>query len=220
MSSVSAIVSAYYAEQYLPGRLANLSGQYPQPEIIVVAEKGSREAEIAKQFENVMYILTDGIPTIYHAWNLAIMASNCDYITNANCDDYVYPNMYHHMASILDANPDCAVVYGDNDIRVASGEVTHHKRMEGGFETLLKYCFVGPFPMWRKSLHDQYGYFNATFTSAGDYEYWLRIAQGGEKFYHIRQSVGLYLKRSDSLEFRNRELSILEAKRIRRVYGG
>jgi glycosyltransferase involved in cell wall biosynthesis len=218
MGTVSAIVSAYHAKLFLESRLANLSGQMPKPEIVVIAQKYSAEADIVKRWD-VTWILTEDIPTLYFAWNLGIRAANGDYITNANCDDYAYPGAYLEMSTILDNNAGIALVYGDNDVR--EGHTTRlHKRLEGGFDVLQKYCFVGPFPMWRRSLHDAHGMFDDDYRVCGDYEFWLRIAKAGEKFYHINHSIGLYFKRSDSLEHKYKLDALLEAKQIRRLYGG
>src|SRR3990167_2217812 len=79
MGTVSCIVSAYYAEEFLAGRLQNLVEQSTQPEIIVVCRRGSKEYSIASAWENskslIRVIETDDIPTIYAAWNLGIQAA-------------------------------------------------------------------------------------------------------------------------------------------------
>ncbi|MCD6560881.1 MAG: hypothetical protein J7L16_03865 [Deltaproteobacteria bacterium] len=41
-------------------------------------------------------------------------------------------------------------------------------------DLLNKGCFVGPQPMWRRNIHDEYGYFNDSFVSSGDYEFFSR----------------------------------------------
>ena len=226
MGTVSAIVSAYYAQKYIDARLVNLESLSPRPEIIVVAQKGSVEAETAKQHDCI-YILTEDIPTIYAAWNIAIRASNCDYITNANCDDKTFEYAYWVMAEYLDNDPNISLVYGanaivENDIN-GNRCVTYHARPDHApdwLAALQKACFVGPMPMWRKSLHDKYGYFNPSYTSAGDYEFWLWIAKCGEQFKCLDVLIGKYTRRPDSLEFRDVRLSRIEAAKIRKLYGG
>ena len=47
-------------------------------------------------------------------------------------------------------------------------------------------------PMWRKSLHEQFGYFKEDFKSASDWEFWLRCAYGGSLFKKVRDRLGLY----------------------------
>jgi hypothetical protein len=216
---VSAIVSAYYAEQYLAKRLGNLMEQDPRPEIIVVAQQDSYEAKLLKRIENdVTYILTPDVPTIYQAWNMAIKASNCEYITNANCDDLAYEGTFALMQEVLDNMPEVSVVYGDNHVSTPDNEVHLHQRGDSNYQVLQSKCFVGPFPMWRKSLHDKYGYFDESLQVAGDYEFWLRIAKNNEKFYHIKRPLGLYYQHMDSAEHRNHALAMGENIQVRKQY--
>lgn len=214
--TVSAIVSAYYAKDFIRARLDNLFSLDPRPEVIVVAQHGSVEAEIAKTYD-VTWILTPDIPTIYAAWNMAIKAANGDYITNANCDDIVYPGSYAHMEDALEFNKDIAIIYGDNHINNGIIQTTH-RRNYGDYEFLKTCCFVGPMPMWRISLHDKYGYFNEDFNICGDYEFWLRVASHGEFIHHTTHIIGEYRKRQESIEHRDVRLAMSEKLLIQKFY--
>jgi GT2 family glycosyltransferase len=214
---VSAIVSAYYAQDYILDRILNLQHQVPAPEIVVVAQKGSKEAEVARTHDTVL-ILTDDIPTIYAAWNMAIRAASGEYITNANCDDFTNKDAYQVMSSVLDKNPDIALVYSDNWTISEHGDKFLKRRPYASFKTLQNKCVVGPFPMWRKSLHDKYGYFDESYIVAGDYEFWLRIASHGEELCHIALTTGVYYDHRESAEHRNRSLAMLENIKVRNIY--
>jgi len=216
--TVSAIVSAYYAKDFIRARLDNLFSLDPRPEVIVVAQLGSVEAEIAKTYD-ATWILTPDIPTIYAAWNMAIKAANGDYITNANCDDILYQQGLSAMLATLKVNPHFALVYGNNYIIDGEDRLLHFRK-EGDYEYLKTCCFVGPMPMWRKSLHEKYGYFNETFKVCGDYEFWLRIASHGELLFHRDFFVGEYLKRPDSAEHRQPEIAHEEKLQIQSMYKG
>lgn len=214
---VSSVVSAYYAQDYILDRILNLQHQVPLPEIVVVAQKGSKEAEVARTHDTVL-ILTDDIPTIYAAWNMAIKASTGEYITNANCDDFTYKGSLGAMATMLDEHPEYALVFGDNHISDDHGHIKLHTRWNGGFHILKNKCYVGPFPMWRRSLHDKYGYFDESYQVAGDYEFWLRISSRGEIFGKMVDTVGMYYNNPTSAEHRNRQLAALENIKVRNIY--
>jgi len=47
-------------------------------------------------------------------------------------------------------------------------------------------------PMWRKSLHAEYGYFDEKYRSAGDWDFWLRCAFGGAQFIKHPEILGVY----------------------------
>jgi len=229
MKTISAIVSAYYAKDFIRERLDNLFRMNPTPEIIVVCQKGSPEFYIAKEYaslddeekDGIILITTPEIPTIYAAWNMAIKASNCDYITNANCDDHTYLDSYAIMSNFLENNPDIGVVYGNDYVKtIVDDEPRYelHERGETDLNILKTKCLVGPMPMWRKSLHDQLGYFSDKFQVCGDYEFWLRLAVNGVKFHHLDRPIGIYNKRVESAEHRQPEIALLEKRYLQNAY--
>ena len=224
MTKVSCIVSAYFAEPFLEGRLQNLLAQSPQPEIVVVCQRDSVEHRITETFAKLsdafVLVLTADVPTVYKAWNMGIQAASGEYITNSNSDDILYPGALRKLAEVLDANKNIAVAYSDSDVVAEYGgqPVGRYEWLEGSILELLKGCFLGPMPMWRKSLHEKYGLFDADMHSAGDYEFWLRIAKGGERFKRIKQVLGAYLKRDDSAESRHKLRSLWEQSRARGRY--
>jgi glycosyltransferase involved in cell wall biosynthesis len=224
MSKVTAIISAYFAEEYLKGRIENLLAQDPRPEVIVVCAFQSQEAEIVQTVigsgREIAVVFTIGIPTIYEAWNLAIEIATGDYITNANSDDRLYPGALKILSRALDENPEIAIAYGDDDIvnEIGGDPVNRHQWIEGDLDVLRQVCFLGPMPMWRKSLHDKYGVFDEAMKSSGDYEFWLRMASRGERMKHIPRAIGAYLKRKDSVERRESLRTIWETARARSRY--
>lgn len=274
---VSAIISAYYAERYLAGRLENLKTQDVPGglEIIVVAKRGSREVELAtlnappgdivimQEGESrgvhavepgILIIETEDIPTVYHAWNLAVQQARGDYVTNANSDDRHYPGALAALAAALDENPKYDLAYFNvarvkevevpapapdateaqrlimNGLGELAGDLRYSQEikqvgtfnwLEGGLQELYwQGCFLGPMPMWRRKVHDKVGYFDAEYTSAGDFEFWLRMAAAGMKFFKIRSAepLGAHLEKKDALEHRSPVRSTIESAKARATY--
>ena len=210
MSKVSALVSAYYAEDYIQQRLINLYGQMKKVdlEIVVVCQEGSPEYELVKDY-NLKLITTPDIPTIGRAWNMAIKASTGDYLTTANTDDRYKIDGLKRMVEVLDERPEIGLVFAQVDID--NGEQTYPWQrinndtgeVEDIREVLKRRCIIGPMPLWRKWIHDRVGLFNEEYTVACDYDMWLRMAKDDIRFYYIAESMGVYLQRQDSLEHRN-----------------
>lgn len=218
---VTAIISAYYCDQYLDGRIKNLLEQDENLAIIAIAKKDSKEVAILADCPQVEVILTDDVPGIYEAWNLGIRSSKTKYVTNANSDDRLVPCALKKMADILDKESTYGVVYSNvNIVKEIDGvPVGRYTWKEGGLAELMRGCFLGPMPMWKKTLHDRYGYFDEEYKSAGDYEFWLRLASNGVKFYHIRDEVmGTYLWREKSIEHREPLRTLWEANHARMKY--
>lgn len=210
---VSAIISAYFCEEYLEGRIENLRAQTLRPQIVTVCEWGSPEYKIAEELweePDVVVAMPDNTtPTIYAAWNEGIKASTGEFVTNANSDDRLASYAIAKLAQELDKRPEAGMVYADVDIVEdleggfdSAWREGYFRWAEGGHKELLQQCFLGPMPMWRKSLHEKFGYFDPDFRSAGDYEFWLRLSKAGVKFYHLREALGIYLRRDDQAEQR------------------
>lgn len=234
MNKITAIVSAYYAEEYLEGRLENLLNQTLRPEIVVVCQSGSPEEEIVGRFmtdagtqdaDGIYVIRTEGIPSVYSAWNVAIRHSKSDYLTNANSDDRLAPDALEKAVGILDQRRKVGVVYFDVDVvdNLDGGFETAERIgkfewAEGDWKRLLEIAFVGPCPVWRRSIHQDFGLFDETLQVAGDYEFWIRIMKEGVRFFHLREPLAIYLRRRDSREHREPYLTIWETAHVRGRY--
>ena len=228
---VSAIVSTYKSERFMRGCLEDLEAQTiaDQLEIIVVdSNSPQNERAIVEEFQqrynNIIYIRTAAREGVYTAWNRGIQAARGEYITNSNTDDRHRRDAFERMAAALDARPDIALAYANVYITEIENETFDNHTRVGTYcwldfdpMKLIYACFMGPQPMWRKSMHTQYDYFDESFESAGDWEFWLRMA-GEETFFHIDEFLGLYLKSPTSIEHRNRELSEREGRRVHERY--
>ena len=216
---VSAIVSTYNSEKFIKGCLEDLVNQtlYKKGGLeIIVIDSGSQQNEKAivedfqQRYKNIIYIRT-GHETVYAAWNRGIKMATGKYITNANTDDRRRNDALEVMADVLDRDPGTGLVYADVIITEKENETFDRHTPAGTYrwldysrELLAIACFIGPQPMWRKSLHEECGYFNETFVSSGDWEFWLRIAEKTELL-HIREPLGLYFRSPQSVEHRNEQ---------------
>ncbi|MEJ2041200.1 MAG: glycosyltransferase, partial [Desulfosarcinaceae bacterium] len=211
---ITAVVSAYNSERFMRGCIEDLLAQTiaDRLEIIIIdsaspQNEGAIVHEFQQHFDNIKYIRTSERETVYQAWNRGIKLAVGKYITNANTDDRHRHDALEQMVRVLDEDESVALVYAD----VIK---THHENQTFGScnptgvlrwypwnrDTLLeKGCFIGPQPVWRRSLHDEFGYFEEHFSIAADYEFWLRISQIYD-FRHINIPLGLYLERQDSIE--------------------
>lgn len=228
---ISAIVSVYNCERFIEGCLYDLEQQTIADKLeIVVVNSGSQQNEepIIKKFQekhdNIVYIKTENRETLYEAWNRGIKAASGKYITNANSDDRHRKDAFEMMIKVLEHENIIDVVYADSLMTEIENETFENNTSSGYLNwpefdryELLHSCFIGPQPMWRKRLHEEFGYFDGSLVVAGDYEFWLRIAERS-KFKHIKEYLGLYLKASNSVEHRNPELHILEKDKIINKY--
>lgn len=225
---ISAIVSVYNCERFIRGCLEDLEAQTiaNRLEIIVIDSCSQQNEkpiieEFQKRYHNIKYVRTDKRETVYAAWNRGIQTASGKYITNANTDDRHRCDAFEIMFNELESKPEIALVYADVVITEKENETFAKHTPCGYFKwldwdrkmLLEKGCFMGPQPMWRRSVHDEYGYFDETMVTSGDYEFWLRISQT-HNFFHIKTDLGLYLKSPASIEHRNRERQRKENQQI------
>jgi len=220
---VSAIVSTYNSERFIRGCLEDLENQTIAGKLeIIIVDSGSQQNEeaIVRRFQqkhdNIVYIKTEQREGVYAAWNRAIRAARGEFITNANTDDRHRKDAFEIMAQALRTNPDIALVYGDQ-IRTDTPNDTfesHHgtemlQRPEYSRQRLLFGCCVGSQPMWRRMLHDEFGWFDETLTCAADWDFWLRVAAKYD-FKHIPERLGLYYHNKEGVEHSRQIHSLYE----------
>jgi len=231
---VSAIVSTYNAEAYIQKRLDNLLGQTIANELeIIVIDSGSEQNEAAvvkqyqKEYKNIRLIETRR-ETVYKAWNRGIKAANGEFVTNANTDDQLRLDGLEILTNQLKQNPETDLVYcnvlqtlkknADFKVENVSGVYNY---LDYHPEVLLAgYCIIGPMPVWRKSLHEEIGYFDEEFITSGDFEFWVRaVAQKVDiNIKKVNRYLGLYLIRPDSIEHRNQQKKGVENRIILERY--
>ncbi len=214
---VSAIVSTYNSERFMRGCLEDLEAQTIADRLeIIVIDSGSQQNERAiveefqSRYDNIVYVRTEERETVYAAWNRGIRAARGKYLTNANSDDRHRKDAFEILVRTLDEHPKVALVYADVLITDQENSTFDTARRIGTYNWLefdpgalvQRGCFVGPQPMWRHEVHQEHGFFDPTFVSAGDYEFWMRLAKTRE-FLHVPQTLGLYLKSPTSVEHSN-----------------
>lgn len=229
---VSAIVSTYNAAAFIRGCIEDLERQTiaDRLEIIVIdsaspQNEGEIVRELQQRYQNIRYLRTVQRETVYAAWNRAINMARGRYITNANTDDRHRRDAFEMMVKTLDALPEVDLVYADVLITRLANETFETTTTTDSYnwpawdraKLLDEGCFIGPQPMWRRSVHDRYGGFDPSYVTSGDYEFWLRISQTSS-FQHIAQFLGLYLARPDSIEHTNEAVKQRENAEIRKIY--
>jgi len=228
---VSVLLAIKNSEKFIRGCLDSLMAQtiIADTEIITIDGNSSRdEKKIITGYQNklpiIKYIIAKK-PGLYPAWNLGIKSSQGMYLTNLNADDRLKNDALEIMAKALDNNPRIGLVYADSYITPAPNETFENNSSQGeclnppeySHKELLKKCICGPHPMWRKTIHSELGYFNESYKLAGDYEFWLRIA---EKYplLCIPKALGLYYRNLNGLSLSTPKKMAKENCRIIRTY--
>lgn len=204
---VSIITSVYKGDEFIKEFLKDITKQtiFEQCELILInANSPGKEEEVIKpylkKFKNIKYFKLNYDPGIYGVWNIAIKKSQGEFITNANLDDRRNPECLKVQSDFLKSNKNVDLVYSDYFVTKYPNEnfekhtlwfIAQPKQV--GIDTnSINKCGFGPQPMWRKSMHEKYGFFDESFLIAGDWEMAIRALLAGSNFKKIPGISGLY----------------------------
>lgn len=201
---ISIITSVYNGDLFIADFLKDIVQQtiFEECELILInANSPGHEEPIiqqyVQQYPNIRFIKLSHDPGLYSVWNIAIKEARADYITNANLDDRLKHTCYEIHAHALDTHPTIDLVYSDyyTTEKIYPNFVCARKNtmicMAPFSPRAMRICLPNNHPMWRASLHHRFGYFDESYTSAGDWEMWLRAVAGGAVFLKIPMPLGI-----------------------------
>ncbi|WOT06296.1 glycosyltransferase family 2 protein [Shewanella youngdeokensis] len=189
--------------------------------IIIDANSPEQEIDVFNQFISdfpeyevlFTYEKLDHDPGLYNCWELAINKSSAEYVSNANLDDRRSPFQAGVLIEQLNNNPKYSGAA--SAMRATTARNTPwYKQTENqywfnkgyrkhiDFDALyiksednivksqnIMHCM----PIWKKSLHKTYGYFNEEkYGTSADWAFWLECTQNGEVFCLVPQVLSQY----------------------------
>lgn len=203
---VTVLVALYKASKYLNDKLETLRSQTIFNDLHIVllnCQNLENEQSIYasfSRFHNVStYQFTSHIK-LYESWNFGLNETFEPYVSNSNVDDLLHPNYYETCVNHLDSS-DSAIV--STQAYVTDQFPQHWPNWHPISEIPIHYpgSTMGPCPVWRRSLHDKYGYFQ-DYHVISDARFWEALHAGGEKFTSLPEKYIMYYLNPISLERR------------------
>jgi len=140
-------------------------------------------------------------PGLYECWNIGIRLARTEYVSNANVDDLRHPQHVVTLLRRLEAKPHIVVAatalvpfyeYPETEILPEVVEAWYSDQTgQFRFEDIARledkenprltphnipHCM----PVWRRSLHDRFGWFDEVrFGTYADWAFWLKALEGG-----------------------------------------
>lgn len=222
---LSLVSSVFQADRFLDHFLVDCAGLggYREAEHWLI-RPGSPDGEHlallahAKRWPGAVYLNLEADPGLYETWNLGCCLARGHLLSSANVDDRRHSEHLQRLSSVLKARPwvDLANAalrvtgernqnwadWSDGPVFFAEGTACEYsgadlvREVDGKRRPRnLPHCM----PLWRRALHGLRGFFNeAQYGPSADWEYWLRCAEAGSRYYRIPEALGLYLQRTDS----------------------
>jgi glycosyltransferase involved in cell wall biosynthesis len=202
----SLFCSFYKAEKFVESYLENILEQnlFSQIEFILLNCDSPENEEkyilpLTHKYSNIKYYKLEKDPGLYAAWNIAVKKCSAPIIGNWNIDDRKNKEGLEILLYQFDKDPKLDIVYGFTYIsRIADEKYIDNSYNEiypylpHSFENLLRNNSPHCMPLWKKNLHDRFGYFDENYKTAADGDFWLRCCVGGATIKMVNHPVGLY----------------------------
>lgn len=218
------LTSLYKCEKYLPGYFSWVEKlqDIENIEILLLHNEPSEEElnivnKYISKYDFLKHIIIPQRETLYATWNRGILLSQGEYIAVWNVDDIRLPDSLYRQQMCLDKNPNAAITYGDCVVMLEYGKLDGDDYVEPEFSSdnmeFYRKHFIGCFPMWRKSVHNEIGYFDEQLRLVADFDFQIRVVR---KFDLVKTSgkIGYFLdlvpsKLSSNRFYRKNEITAL-----------
>ena len=202
----SSFCSLYKGEKFVQGYIEDMLKQSVFNDIeFIFLDCASPENEkdfilpLTEEYSNIKYHRLDSDPGLYAAWNIAIKMCSSNLIGNWNIDDRKNKEGLEILLYQFDKDPELDLVYGltyvshkANEKYINNDYSQIYPYLPHSFENLLRNNSPHCMPLWKKSLHNRFGYFDENYKTAADGDFWLRCAVGGATIKMVNHPVGLY----------------------------
>jgi len=198
------ITSMFNGKKYIPSFLKNLISLSNFNELnVLIFDAGPGQDDLSElrealaTYQNISYVKLSRDPGLYDIWNLGIALAKTPYVGNANLDDRRQSRQLEDLCSALQFDEKLDVVstrvvpiddYELENFDFIDGDVVpYYSWLEGRYGPSdlwntdengkpCSQCVPHCAPLWRKSLHERFGFFNEIeYASAADFEFWLRV---------------------------------------------
>lgn len=226
MCSISVITSLYNSQAYLEGYFGAV-GQIEnknETEVLLIHNVPNEEEmniinKFLPQLPFVKHIVVPQREGLYASWNRGIILAKGEFVAIWNVDDIRTPDSLTLQKNAL-LTGKAAMCYGDfygtSNYGPYKERLYEYKDYSHFRKEALSIHIIGCFPMWRKEIHKDVGYFDEQFRLVSDYEFQIRVAM---KYDLVKSAsvLGYYLeyqghKLSSNKKLQDRERTVVELR--------
>lgn len=207
-SPLGIFCSIFNGEEFLEGYFENVLEQTLFQEVnFYFLDNASTDntwgmvEKFAEKYRNVYSRRLEKDKGLYAGWNECINWTKEPYLGNWNVDDRKNPWSLEVLLRQLQRDSSIDLVYGKTLVTTKPNDKWHTSEANKVFpieapslESLLRNNSPHCMPIWKRSLHDQFGQFDEKYLTASDTDMWLRAIKGGAKFKMVNDVVGLYFE--------------------------
>ena len=169
-----------------------ISQSFPRWEWIIVAPEGATEAKSPNGLPRDSRVRVISVPAgtaRADAWNVALRASNADYIAVLDPGDVLSPSSLYDIAESLEGQLS-DVLYSDEDVLGPDARrCAPQFKPDWSPELLLSRNYVGRLCVFRRSLLEQCDGFRASYPGLEEWELLLRLSRMGARIARVAKCL-------------------------------
>ena len=203
---VSIIILAYNYARFLPAAIESALAQTFEDCEVIVLDNGSTDEtpEVVKDYTGrIVYHRMDRNLGRAGGKNAGLDKARGAYIQFLDADDTLLPAKVERSMAVFEKYPEMDVVYCDtifvNPEGDEMGRATrwyrdrHFDGTEGVLQKLVQECFLLTHDaVIRREAIEAIGGFDTSCDMLEDWDFWLRLAVAGKKFYHLPETLARY----------------------------
>ena len=191
---ISIVVPSYNQGKFIRATIDSILSQDLDGVEVLVMDGGSKDGtvEILRTYGDTIQWVSEKDRGQSHAINKGFKRAKSDILGYVNSDDTCQPGALAAALEAFRQHPEADFVYGDFNYIDAAGCLLAHCRTINFDYDILRYdhnFICQPASFWRRSVIKRIGPIAEELYYLMDYEYYLRAAAAGMRFYHLRQTL-------------------------------
>lgn len=191
---ISIVVPSYNQGQFIRATLDSILAQDIDGIEILVMDGGSKDGtvDVLRSYGDKIQWVSEKDRGQSHAINKGFERASSDILGYLNSDDTYQPGALAAVLEAFQQNSEVDFVYGDFNYIDAAGNVLAKRRTTNFDYDILRFdhnFICQPASFWRCSVIDRIGPIAEDLYYLMDYEYYLRAAAAGLRFYHLRENL-------------------------------
>lgn len=176
---VSIIVPSYNQGCYLEATIRSILEQDHRDMEVIVNDGGSTDnsVDILQRYGDRITWKSARDHGQTDAINQGLRVARGEIAAYLNSDDVYLPGAISTVVRHFEKHPESSIIYGRAlHLRADGSPLEDYPTEPWNYDRLLQTCYLcQPAVFWRRSLHEEFGYFDERLHYSMDYEYWLRV---------------------------------------------